>query len=338
LENYYRFAAEVELSGIAFDARTGWRYVPREARYDRKETVGFNSMGFRDVERSALPAPLTRRVLVLGDSYVAGMAVPREKTLTEAAQAILDGHESKARFELIPAAVSAWGTDQELLFLASEGLALRPSGVLLLLTPNDIRESYAKKWIEFSVSAPTEWKPRGPVPPPPGDRLMWWLADHSALFQRLQQVMGWHAGDFSDIFRLYPVTFELSPGKPAHDEDLYLKTPPPSIEAAYRYEESILSALAATCRNAGVMLRIGVIPTKMEYDGTLSDAKYDPVRVQNRVRTFANLRSIPFVDLRAEWGAQPLGNYLSDEYHFNEEGHGRAAKTVAAALEQAVIH
>ena len=132
------------------DPQTGWslqpgasgRWFNPQMEYDLE--VAINSDGLRDVERAPLDKPAgVFRILLLGDSYVEGLRVPLEQTFGKVLEAQLNASgPAGQRFEVIPAGVSGWGTDQELLWLREQGAAYQPDLVLLAFFPgNDFQNN-----------------------------------------------------------------------------------------------------------------------------------------------------------------------------------------------------
>ena len=111
------------------DPETGWSDQPGATgrwfnpRYEYDVDVSINSQSLRDVERPTVEKPSdTFRILLLGDSYVEGLRVPLEQTFGKVLEAQLNTHApAKLRFEVIPAGVSGWGTDQQLLWFRKHG-------------------------------------------------------------------------------------------------------------------------------------------------------------------------------------------------------------------------
>lgn len=132
------------------DPVTGWslqpgasgRWFNPQMEYDVEVVI--NSDGLRDVPRATLDKPPgVFRILLLGDSYVEGLRVPLEQTFAKVLEQQLNaGAPVGQRFEVIPAGVSGWGTDQELLWLREHGAAYQPDLVLLAFFPgNDFQNN-----------------------------------------------------------------------------------------------------------------------------------------------------------------------------------------------------
>src|SRR5262245_59204980 len=160
--------------------------------------------------------------------------------------------------------VPAWATDQQYLYLANEGVKYQPDYVVLMVAPNDIRESYGKKFL----SSDGERLVRNPLSLPWKDRLFWFLANHSCAFQYWQRRTGSEYGGFSHIFRHFPVSFPLG-SEQASDRHLFIQPVPSEMVLAKELFKSLLTEIRQLCNDNGSQLLLAIIPTKMEYDGTL---------------------------------------------------------------------
>ncbi len=100
--------------------------------------VAYNSLGFRDVERSLDKPPDVRRALVIGDSFTAAMEVNLEDTFSRRLERILNARTTE-RWEVINLGVSDFGTAQEWLALEHLGMDYQPDVVIHQIFPlNDI--------------------------------------------------------------------------------------------------------------------------------------------------------------------------------------------------------
>ena len=99
--------------------RPGARYVGRGG-----ETITIDERGYRGPGHADAPVPGVRRVVLLGDSITFGSGVSDAETFAH----LLDVEPS---LEVLNLGVDGYGTDQALLRLENEGLALRPDVVIL---------------------------------------------------------------------------------------------------------------------------------------------------------------------------------------------------------------
>lgn len=107
----------------------GWKNIPNWSFTTHGKNLNINSRGLRDPERSLKKPTDTKRILVLGDSFVWGFGVDDDEIFTRELEQRL---ASRPRpWEVINTGVSGWGNDQQLLFLIEEGLAYEPDIVVL---------------------------------------------------------------------------------------------------------------------------------------------------------------------------------------------------------------
>jgi lysophospholipase L1-like esterase len=107
----------------------------RFVRPEFTAAVATNSLGLRDDEIVREKPPNEIRILLLGDSVVAGFEVEREETLEAQLQTRLNRVQNGFSYQVINCGFRGYGTDQELLFLQTKGLALKPDMVILAFVP-----------------------------------------------------------------------------------------------------------------------------------------------------------------------------------------------------------
>lgn len=105
-----------------------------------KGLYSFNSQGLRGDELSLEPAPGVFRILALGDSFTFGQGVPDDSTWAELLERRLNENDSTRRFEVVNGGRSGWATYDQLDFLETRGLGLRPDLLILQFFANDIDE------------------------------------------------------------------------------------------------------------------------------------------------------------------------------------------------------
>ncbi|MEZ4214851.1 MAG: SGNH/GDSL hydrolase family protein [Myxococcota bacterium] len=97
-----------------------------------------NTLGMHDVE-PAPKAPGARRVVLLGDSYVAAVSVPLAQGVARRLEAHLHERPGLGPVDVVALGKEGWGQREELAALAKHGRALAPDLVLLLFTTrNDV--------------------------------------------------------------------------------------------------------------------------------------------------------------------------------------------------------
>jgi lysophospholipase L1-like esterase len=132
----YRVDPEV---GQILAANQRARWVQED--YDVEVTT--NSAGFHDIEHRVEKPTTVYRIVVLGDSFIEGLAVPIESGFTHQLKSLLQLEVKDARIEVINLAVSGVGPAQYLRMLERRGVAYQPDLVLMSIYPeNDIWDSY----------------------------------------------------------------------------------------------------------------------------------------------------------------------------------------------------
>ena len=134
-----------------------------EAIFSRPEfsaQIRTNALGLRDDELATTKSENEIRILLLGDSVVAGFEVARKETLEFQLQTLMQQKFPGKKIEVINAGVRGYGTDQELLYLKNRGLALQPDVVVLGFVPaNDLENNvtvhtagrlFSKPYFEFA--------------------------------------------------------------------------------------------------------------------------------------------------------------------------------------------
>ncbi|MAF66905.1 MAG: hypothetical protein CMJ84_14775 [Planctomycetes bacterium] len=168
---------------VVRDPDLGWAYSPGARRRHRSEEfdveVRIHSRGFRgeewDLESDASP-----RVLILGDSFAFGWGVEEHETFSAHLAA---EHED---WLVCNAAISGFGTDQELLVLRRLASKVRPDIVVCVFCTNDVYEnatavSYGKPKPRFLLSEGT----LGPLEAPAE---LSFLARHSQLWRAIAKM------------------------------------------------------------------------------------------------------------------------------------------------------
>jgi lysophospholipase L1-like esterase len=177
------------------DSLLGWSNSPgADGVFDHPRfriNVHINSKGLRDREHAYERSPGTQRILVIGDSFVWGYGVEQRETFPKLLEARLP------RVEVINAGVAGYGTDQELLWLRSEGVRYRPDLVVLVMCGNDDDENnrdlvynvYHKP--RFRLTEQGEIELTGVPAPLPSRmlRLKHWILTHSALLFQVKTVV-----------------------------------------------------------------------------------------------------------------------------------------------------
>lgn len=121
----------------------GWAHRPGAedtfVKLAARQRIQINSQGLREREIPHGREPGVARVLVLGDSNVAGFEVGLADVWTRVAEASL--RDQGVAVEFINAGTRGYGTDQSLLFLMDEGIKYSPDLVLYFWNDNDLGDN-----------------------------------------------------------------------------------------------------------------------------------------------------------------------------------------------------
>jgi hypothetical protein len=331
-EAYFQWKSKCHLSGIAYDSLLGWR-LRKDHRSDSNPNhiVNFNSSGFRDRNHSRVRKAQTVRILILGDSYTAGLELSDSKIFTRLVENQLNANTRNFRFEVMNVSVPAWGTDQQYLYLKNEGLEYSPDFVVLMVAPNDIRESFGKKFLTLEDETLRE---NGLPSVPLKERLGWELSYRSCLFQEFQERYRFDYGSFKRIFALFPVSFPVGI-EMCNDRHLFLRNTPVEVQSAQELFQRLILEMDLLCKQKNTILYLSIIPTKMELDRTLEREDYVPGKIAGLLQEISRKHSIRYLNLYSELkssGINPLDIFISDEYHLNEFGHRFVAEKLVSVF------
>jgi hypothetical protein len=337
----------------------GWGHIPRASGVAQSCLHGtaewrvpttINRHGLRDREIPYERQTDTVRILVLGDSFAEGMQVDQQATFAKVIESRLAdlGRAVGHRFEVINAGVSAFGTDNELLFFRKEGWKYHPDVVLLeFFTGNDVLENSAEL---LHASA-------FPYPPKPhfllsGERLL--LVDFPLPPESFSETAIRRAAHVSSLVRRF-ATLPLERGalerSPFEDPSvkIYLTEEPEEWRLAWRITGDLLVKLAREVEARGSRFAVAIVNDKAEVlprvlkarigaHSRLRGASFDWEKPNRRVLNLLHdhgILAVPLLDafrVRAADAAAPALFYAWD-MHWTPAGHELAAETVRAALE-----
>lgn len=345
LEGIFRLAGLKPVVTInAPDAEFGWS--KRKGESTRKSTSEFdvtfaiNALGLRDdADLTREKAAGTRRVLVLGDSFVLGYTVDRHDHFVDLVETgfAADGGGAGGAIQVLNGGTEGWSTDQELLWLRKEGFGFAPDVVVACFFQNDV-------WWNGQASYAGTPKPRlkpdgtvepivGAMPPPRG-----WLATNSAIGGLLDNLsigmkhgaaMGHREGGLSM----------------EKDQVVALKHPPAAVADCWARTEACLRELRKSCDEKGTKLLFLAIPTREEVEPGALDAwckavgatreMVDPVSPAQKVLALAKKHGIATIDPQPALAAAAKDGakvYLEKDWHVNPAGSRVLAKELHRAL------
>ena len=317
--------------------------------------VDVSSRGFRGDE--LLPAGTRPRVLVYGDSFIAGEYAPLEETFVQQLGAQL-GAALGTPVEAVNAGVVAYGPDQVSLRMEDELNSLKPDLVIVsVFADNDFGDLIRNKLFnlapdgalvasEFSIAPELE--------------LRFWLEGHSpylyravkkllaSLFVKPLAPVDQIERDLEDSRREW-YEYVVAGDRVVrtrmlghYDADVSLEPESDSARFKVRLMEAVLGRIAATAREHRVPLLFMVVPSPVDavdgYDlGQIDERRHPGYRrtaLTDAVATAAARHGIPAVNLWKTFQEHHANTlyFHSGDNHWNAAGQALAAQTVADAV------
>ena len=311
-----------------FDKNLIWRlkrnftgtkdYAMGKVSPKRSFTLKFNNSGFRGDD--ILTKIEKNRILILGDSYTAGLDYPDEELFTSILEKKLNSINEE--FKVINASCPAWGTDQEYIYWITEGIKLDPDYLVLVMAPNDIRESFNKKICVLKEDMSVQINsPSIPFKYKAG----WKLANYSSFYQFMQKKWFYtNYGSFMKMYDFFPVNYGIEDST-NWDLPIFLREQFKEVEDSYNLVEQLIMNFKQSCDQHDIELIVAIIPSKVEFDGRLSDTiKYQPGKVADLIGDFTNKNEITILNLYDTVQLEtnnPSEIFMDWEFHFNKEGH-----------------
>ena len=274
--------------------------------------VAFNGFGYRDAERSPVPAPGTVRVLALGDSVTFGMGVAQDQTFPRQTERLLSAARG-GPVEVLNMGMPGYNTLHELAQLRELGLRLQPKAVVVGFLYNDIELSSAQK----GAAVVAEQKQSLLRSAKSGLNGTWlWLKQHSLFAAWLSPRLG---------NALRPLGVKGF-GQVGEIKDQYVDSNP----NWRRMQEALLEMKRLTAER-NIELVVMIIPAMAKF----SDATYPIKEYHQAVAAFCHRNGIKVLDLLpAFWGGDGTQYWISaTDGHPNAAGQKIIAQALAAYLE-----
>ena len=345
--------------GITFEPGSAYRHV-REGRSSGR----FNAQGFRDRERVVEKPAGGYRILVLGDSFVEALQVPRDEAFPAILEDRLRLRPGGASVEVLAMGQSGFGTASEVMRSLDFGAAYGPDVVLLAFyAGNDVRDNSRL----LSADAPAfyftldpdgalrldrsliEALERARASPNLADRLRNESQLCALVYERLYL---WRrarrARNAADAPRAAAGAGPGVTADPRDDAHVYLEDAGPAWVDAWAVTAALVDRLAAETAARGSRLAIVSVGTPEQVDVELGRALRagapgrDPDLPDRRLAAMAEWNRVPCLllapGLRAAEaaGSGPLHGFGGRRGgHWNAEGHRQAAILIESFLDRA---
>lgn len=318
-------------------------------------TVEVNGQGFRDREHEFHKPPGTKRVVLLGDSFLEAVQVPFEDSVGAALERGLVARGIPA--EVVSLGVSGAGTVREYLALREYGLRYAPDLVVLLFVENDVSDNsqrlqgatfmpYARlddrgRLLRDADGRPVftgfdERKTSSGLRAFLADRLMSLRFARSRIEEspRLNDLL-YRLGLMSDPPRAFTV----------HDADeygffeIYRPAPRPGWVEAWSMTEQLLIETRDLAAGGGARFAVALLPGHWSVDRAkwdelcsavpgMREAGLDLRLPSRRLEAFLAGNGIPVVNLFPSFASGAVGGeplYLAGDSHWTSAGHALAA-------------
>jgi len=325
---------------LSYQTRDGLRILRPNHRgvfrgVETTEPYQTNSFGMRDQEHSIEKPAGIYRVLVLGDSFMEALQVPFEWSFPYLLGKRLKEMDHK-QVEVINAAVSGWGTDDELAYLERFGIQFKPDLILIAMTlTNDLNDNLAEEFHTFENSI-LKARPRQQIPA--FDYRIWqmkaFLGAHSHFYQLIR--LWWHSRGIELGGQ------QLS----AQVAALLQLTPSDRISRGWRLTLALFRKIRDVGQTIGAKTAIVLIPISVQVNAAgpdeflkqhqLSRESIELDRPQRLMEAFGEQEGIEVIDLLPAFrrGDSPCGTQLvlKRDGHWTPCGHEVAAQAVVQTL------
>ena len=349
-----------------FDSTLGWKKIPGfsgrhvTAEYDVLES--FNSRGLRGPEYQFDKREETRRVLVLGDSFVEGYCVPFDATLAQVMQRELND-AAGTKVEIINGGTGGYSTDQQLLFYRQEGRRYRPEITILAWHDNDllsnVRTTYwrgSKPMFQLASDGSLELAntplsvPSATASAYASTGLRGWLDANSRLYG-LARAASKRSSKMQDLLIAAGVA---SPAKEARFGALleaYRRHPTREVEYAWKMTEALLLELNRDVKADGGRLIVCYVPprfqvrqslrAKVASDSGIAMDDLDWSSLTQRLPAICSRHDVPYIDPTEDFRyaerlltTQGESHYFPIDGHWNEHGHRLIGELLARWVEE----
>jgi len=292
-------------------------------------------MGMRDREHSLKKKEGTFRILVLGDSFMEALQVPFSESFPKLLEDRLR-EVGLSNVEVINAAVSGWGTEDELAYLVRYGKWFEPDLILIAMTlHNDISDNMREQFYTLNYGRLIV----RPVREAPAMeylllRLKAFVASHSHLFQLWRKF--WYRKEIQETgLRLNQHVVNLLTGNDAK-----------SMARGWQLTFKELAEMQKEGRTIGAKTAVVLLPLSLQ----LSNEHFGKFMASNDISTenmvdrkpqdtmikFGVTEGVEMIDLLPvfkEWVEKRNEQlYLERDGHWNSIGHRVAADSVASEL------
>jgi SGNH hydrolase-like domain, acetyltransferase AlgX len=354
---------------VEYDSILGWRNIPgatgRMTSDEYSNELVYNERSMRGPVVSYDKPDGVRRVVLVGDSFVDGYTQPLGERVGDVLEKLLNAADPARRTEVISLGAGGYSTDQELLWLGSEGLLYHPDVVVLLFYYNDIWYNRLDRYWRggkplFSVHGDSLVLTNEPIAPPasndagrePG--LNGWIRAHSKIYWLLARVIQNQPRLFGLAVRMGltepspELVFDRGQGIVIPGEFSVFRSPlPAQAEDAWSITDALVERMRSESEAAGAAFVAMLVPIRSriytENDDLRGNAGggtgIDVDAVTRRFLQLCHSADIGCIDPTSTFVAtadslRASGErlYYRYDWHWNARGHALAARILADSI------
>lgn len=292
-----------------------------------------NARGFRGDDWPDVPAPGERRVLVMGDSFTFANGVSEGGTFPEIADRLIHEREADAHWPVLNLSTSAWGPQNALAYIETEGAPIRASCLVYgFFLGNDVMDNVAAHLYSLRDGR-LEKNPVAAASPG--------LVDRVKEAMRALPVYDFLL-DHSQLLNLARVVFLREMTDLSAFAATYAEVPRETYRQALDLNDATLARMAQLARERFGGFAIVLLPELAELDGAPKlhpAAALVPVefaeQARERVKQWGQINAVPVLDLVELLPHDPTAArrlYFARDFHPNALGQRRIGELVAQDL------
>ena len=288
--------------------------------------IRINSLGFRD--REHVPGAVSgKRVVILGDSFVAAFSVNFKETFPQLCEEYLN-RQSPEDWEVINLGVAGFGTAQEMLSYQEYGRKYRPDVVVLAFFPgNDVSDN----------SSELSSNPRVYYTVDAGGKLIRERAGElrsnlSSLLNEYSRFYVWQKTQMKKLEHYYRYRIVLNPSY-----RVFLSQDDPKTLRAWEITRALLKQLADDVKRDHAQLLVLYIPfpdaiypdwwrETLQSSPPMQEEKWDPGKPEQIIAAFCKENNISFLSPGKTFAEDTSRRYYFRHGHLNESGHRTTAE------------
>jgi len=332
---------------VQLDPDVGATYIPNKSGWfvfpDGRTWAEINSYGYLDQEWTIEKPSGVTRIVLLGDSYLAGMEVPVGQRASDELARVLNESCAGRKFEVLNFGVIGFGTAQELETLRHHALKFSPDLVALFVyTGNDLYNNSRELDVEpnrihYEIDAAGKLERLPYVVR--DNAIKQWLRHHSRAFLFLRsgvkRAQALHLAMMKAGLMQEMAVKDDSPA-PTLRGFQYKRNPPPPIERAWRITEELIVETKRVAGSADAEFVVVVVPTKEEILDTVTPAEVGddmdlqvPVQRLEAICEARDLKCLSLANAFASRGTSRIeDSFFKGGGHWTAVGHETAARSI----------